>query len=131
MKREEFLQRAEKLLRQRRDELRRRVGSGISELQSGDQGNVQDHADAAAEDEFQLFMCSFAELGRHELAEIESALERLREGTYGICESCGKSIPIARLQAIPTAKMCVKCQQEWEKRKASGGDDEEEDEFAA
>jgi DnaK suppressor protein len=43
------------------------------------------------------------------LEQIASALERIKEGTYGICEECGKEIPEARLEAIPYAALCVRC----------------------
>jgi RNA polymerase-binding protein DksA len=43
------------------------------------------------------------------LERIESALERVEDGTYGECEECGAKIPKQRLLAIPYATMCVKC----------------------
>ena len=43
------------------------------------------------------------------VVEIDAALSRVDAGTYGICEACGKSIPKARLQAIPEATLCVAC----------------------
>ena len=46
-----------------------------------------------------------------ELQEINEALERIKEGTFGICENCGKAIPKARLRAIPYATLCVHCQE--------------------
>ena len=46
---------------------------------------------------------------RRLLFEIEDALLRVEEGTYGICEGNGESIPKARLKAIPWARYCVKC----------------------
>lgn len=44
-----------------------------------------------------------------ELAEIEYALKKIRRGTYGICEACGKRISLKRLRAFPTARYCLKC----------------------
>ena len=41
--------------------------------------------------------------------EIEAALARVDAGTYGTCESCGKPIPQARLEAVPEATLCVAC----------------------
>lgn len=46
---------------------------------------------------------------RLELQQIETTLQRLDEGTYGVCESCGKRIPVKRLQALPHASRCVVC----------------------
>jgi RNA polymerase-binding transcription factor DksA len=43
------------------------------------------------------------------LADIKHALERLEDGTYGWCEGCGVSIPFERLEAIPSARLCVAC----------------------
>lgn len=43
------------------------------------------------------------------LAKVEHALERIEKGEYGICESCGKPIPVARLEVLPYATLCVAC----------------------
>ncbi len=49
------------------------------------------------------------------LYEIEQALQRIKKGTYGVCEMSGKKIPQARLEAIPFARLTVECQAQWEK----------------
>lgn len=54
-----------------------------------------------------------------ELRRIDSALLRLSEGSYGVCEDCGQKIPEARLQAEPTAVRCVRCQELYERTHAS------------
>ncbi|MFD2613094.1 TraR/DksA C4-type zinc finger protein [Paenibacillus gansuensis] len=41
------------------------------------------------------------------LGEIDQALERMEEGTYGVCEECGKPIPYERLEAMPAARCCI------------------------
>ena len=43
------------------------------------------------------------------LTEVEHALEKLEQGTYGLCDCCGKPIPPARLEAIPDASLCLDC----------------------
>ncbi|HEY7648197.1 MAG TPA: TraR/DksA family transcriptional regulator [Methylomirabilota bacterium] len=48
--------------------------------------------------------------GRHLLDEIDAAQARLAAGTFGSCEGCRKAIPLARLRAMPTARLCVVCQ---------------------
>ena len=48
---------------------------------------------------------------RHTLEEVDAALERLENGTYGTCLSCGQPIAPARLEARPTATLCVSCAQ--------------------
>ena len=47
-----------------------------------------------------------------EIDDIDSALNKLKEGTYGVCEECGEDIPIKRLEAVPSASYCVFCQEE-------------------
>jgi len=49
------------------------------------------------------------------LRNIEDALERLEEGTYGYCEECGKPIGVKRLKALPFTRYCIKCQEMKEK----------------
>ena len=46
-----------------------------------------------------------------ELTEVDAALARLRDGSYGVCVDCGETIAAARLAAYPTATRCVECQQ--------------------
>jgi DnaK suppressor protein len=44
------------------------------------------------------------------LEQVNAALRRLDEATYGICADCGEPIPIERLEALPYATLCVRCQ---------------------
>jgi len=50
------------------------------------------------------------------LKEIEEALKRLEDGDFGKCEVCGDTIPKARLEVVPYARLCVRCKEEKEKR---------------
>ena len=50
-----------------------------------------------------------------ELCRVKDALEQMGKGTYGICEECGNKIPLVRLDAVPDATRCVKCQRQWER----------------
>ena len=47
--------------------------------------------------------------------QVERALERVREGAYGICEACGHRIPADRLKYQPAATRCVVCQSQWDR----------------
>ena len=62
------------------------------------------------------------EVLRRRLAEksraLAEAMERVREGTYGLCQACGGRIPRRRLEAMPMATLCVPCQ---EQREAAHG----------
>lgn len=54
---------------------------------------------------------------KEELSEIERALLKIKKGTYGVCEKCGKQIDLARLTAKPTAIYCLRDEREIEKKK--------------
>lgn len=54
-----------------------------------------------------------------ELHEIEEALVRIDDGDYGVCMDCGIDIDLARLDAMPTAKRCIRCQESFEKQHAT------------
>ncbi len=56
------------------------------------------------------------ENAEHVLADIDAALQRIEEGTYGICTNCGKQISEERLEARPWATLCIDCQRERERR---------------
>jgi DnaK suppressor protein len=43
------------------------------------------------------------------IADIDRALEKVGEGTYGVCDTCGEAIPAARLEALPATTKCVGC----------------------
>ncbi|MFH0924778.1 MAG: TraR/DksA family transcriptional regulator [bacterium] len=64
---------------------------------------------------------SYEVLNMHtkDLKAVEQALTKLKKGTYGICEECGKQIGTKRLQAIPSTSLCVNCQNENEKKGAA------------
>ncbi len=55
-----------------------------------------------------------------ELREVEAALARVAEGTYGECVDCGTNIPYARLAAFPSASRCIACQEKLEARDRRG-----------
>ena len=62
-------------------------------------------------------------LAEHEsnlLQEIDAALGRLEAGGYGLCASCGRDIPEARLRATPTVQTCIECQERIEKETHTG-----------
>ncbi|MFC1585605.1 TraR/DksA family transcriptional regulator [Fibrobacterota bacterium] len=77
---------------------------------SGDLSGVSYHlADQASEshDTEQAFRLASRE-GKY-LNFLELALRKVKDGTFGICVSCQKIIPRPRLEAVPTAKMCIEC----------------------
>jgi DnaK suppressor protein len=121
MPRKEVLDKLREVLLRRREALRRALDGDLSLLRELAQegGDVMDAAMDTAADEISS---QLAEVESRELNRIEEALERMREGQYGHCEGCEKPIPLARLQAVPYATMCIDCQRKSEK----GGFDSDE-----
>ncbi len=99
-----------------RDEIRvsEEAVSGLMR-DSGD-GAGDDQADVGTKNISREHEMSLADNAREMLTQTEHALERLDNGTYGLCESCGKAIGKARMQAFPRATLCVECKQRSERR---------------
>jgi RNA polymerase-binding transcription factor len=113
MARRDALLRLHKSLSARRAELRKRIGKELADLGGPDTASG-DSADAAFDASGEEISSQLAELEAKELAQVERALFRLKQGTYGICEACATKIPVARLNALPYSTLCVKCQREME-----------------
>lgn len=109
MTRKEFMKQVETILRKRRTALLRSVNDELQDMQTAEPFDVRDPIDAAVDDEFRSLATNLAELESRELERIEHAMQRLDDGTYGICEQCQRTIPLARLRVIPHASTCVKC----------------------
>jgi DnaK suppressor protein len=123
MARKEAMVSMRQILIKRRDALRQALAGDLSllkELRAQNSGDVVDAALDSAQDEISS---QLAEVESRELASIENALERMRDGKYGSCEGCNAKIPVARLNALPYATYCIDCQREAEKLgHAPGGD---------
>lgn len=59
---------------------------------------------------------SLLENARDLLDKVDRALAKIADGTYGVCESCGKAIEAARLKALPHASLCISCKRKEERR---------------
>ena len=84
--------------------------------QSSGDGAGDDQADAGSKTFEREQELSIANNRRDLLVQMERAMERLDKGTYGRCESCQQPIPKPRLQAFPSATLCVTCKQREERR---------------
>jgi DnaK suppressor protein len=89
---------------------------------------VQDHSvvrpdiiDRAVHEEQLSFALRIRERERLYGWKIKDALRRIEEGTYGICESCGEDIPMARLKARPDTNYCIDCKTRMEAQERSSG----------
>jgi DnaK suppressor protein len=121
MSRKDSINKMRDLLVTRRNALRKALAGDLSLLkqlreQSG--GDVVDAALDAAQDEISS---QLAEVESRELANIERALVRMKNGSYGECEICNGKIPLARLNALPYATSCIECQRAAETGGGAGG----------
>jgi len=115
MARKDALLKIQKTLLGRRTELHKRLGSQLADLGLGkSSAPTGDSADAAFGHTGEELASQLAELESRELAQIEHALHRIKQGKYGVCAGCGGRIPVGRLNILPYSTLCVKCQQEAE-----------------
>jgi DnaK suppressor protein len=104
-------------LRTKLHEERSRISS---ERLSDTAGEVRDSGDESAAVERTDLESAIIERDAVELREIDGALLRIEEGTYGDCVECGGEIEDARLDVYPTARRCSRCQNVLEKQYANG-----------
>jgi DnaK suppressor protein len=110
-------------LRDRAQQLREEVQRTRAKSLEENPSNVAERARDMEDDSFATLVVdtNLTEIERDvdELRMIDSALQRISAGTYGHCIDCGRDIPLARLQAEPTAERDVECQELYEKTHAS------------
>ena len=109
------LQRFNKLLAAQRDEIlgnARRAMSGDIHV---DPDDFPDEMDTASSEVNLQFTGRLREREQGLLSKIETALEKIENGTYGECLMCGEEIGAARLKARPVAELCIECKGEQEK----------------
>jgi DnaK suppressor protein len=106
------------LLREVRDELENSGNQHRIDLLNSEPGDSGDESLANALADFNL-----TTLDRHidGVRDVEAAFQRIRSGEYGVCIDCGDDIPFNRLQAYPTAKRCIVCQEKREREYAQEG----------
>jgi DnaK suppressor protein len=96
--------------------MRDRLTGQISALSDDSLKYIDDSSSDDRTDDFDReFALNLMSSEQDSVFEIDSALRRIKEGAYGFCDSCGCLIEKARLQALPFARACVKCQSAAEK----------------
>jgi RNA polymerase-binding protein DksA len=98
------------------DNLHEENSGSLTDL-SGEETAFDNHlGDTATETYDRELDYTLEENSEHVLAEIDAALKRIEDGTYGTCSNCGKQISEERLEALPWATLCIDCQRERERR---------------
>jgi DnaK suppressor protein len=106
------------LLREVRSELENSGNQHRIDLLNREPGDSGDESMASALADFNI---TIADRQVHGLRDIEAALQRVKNGEYGTCIDCGDDIAFTRLQAYPTAKRCIVCQEKRERLYAQAG----------
>ena len=104
-----------KRLEERQQSLRKMVSRTEEDGRIADQDAAQDIADRAASSYTKEFLFSQSNNDRQLLQMVETALQRIREGSFGECVSCGSEINPKRLEAVPWTRYCIECQEKLEK----------------
>lgn len=115
MARRDALLRLHKNLMNRAKSLRRVLAGELEDLRNAKlRDSSGDTADAAFDSGNEEIASQLAELEARELNQIDRALERMKQGTYGLCEFCQTKIPVARLNVLPYSTTCINCQRDME-----------------
>ena len=80
-------------------------------------GDFPDPTDRASLESDRNFLLRIKDRERKLITKVKEALERIDNGTYGICESCGKPISEKRLMARPVTTECIECKTEEEQKR--------------
>ena len=113
------IERMKALLLERRRNLLQGVEHNLS-YQSSPGATKGDSSDLAANALDSDTAMQLAESGSSELAQIDEALKKIDEDTYGQCEACNAEIPWGRLEAVPYATLCVACKERQERTGTTG-----------
>ena len=118
--REQEIEKIKQQLLEMREEIINRLQKAKEENQKG-QRDIGDQGDAATDAINRETSLALENRDLEVLREIDYALKKMENGTYGICESCGDEIPIERLKVLPFARYCLECQEDIEREQSKTG----------
>jgi DnaK suppressor protein len=113
--RKEFLKQAADTLLETKKQLMREMQGRVKEETEGVKDEGRDTYDLASDERDREINFILNDREREKLLAIDEALQRIKDKTYGICESCEGEIQLGRLKVLPFTRLCVKCQEENEK----------------
>lgn len=115
------LKRFRQLLLEKKGSLLKNAQRTLDEGMTVDANDLPDEMDLASTEYLQSF--TFRLRGREKtfLKKIDLALNKIEEGTFGVCDECGEDISIKRLQARPETTLCIRCKEDQEKAEKAFG----------
>jgi DnaK suppressor protein len=93
----------------------REISEDLKEGREGAKDDGMDTYDLASEERDREISFILSDREREKLQAIEDSIQRIDDGSYGICDSCDAEIAAGRLEALPFTRLCVNCQAEREK----------------
>ncbi|HNR13008.1 MAG TPA: RNA polymerase-binding protein DksA [Thermodesulfobacteriota bacterium] len=112
---EEKLEYFKNILNQWLEDLRAEAGDTVKDM-SGKGGLFPDPVDRASLESDRNFLLRVRDRERKLMLKIQEALQRIEDGTFGICEQCGCEISEGRLEARPVTTFCIECKEEQENK---------------
>ena len=113
--RKDFLKNAAETLLEMKEQLHREMQVRVKGETEGVKDDGRDTYDLASDERDREINFILNDREREKLHAIDEALERIKDKTYGICESCEGEIQLGRLKVLPFTRLCVRCQEENEK----------------
>ena len=117
--RKKFLEAARENLLAMKQKLLGEIDSELRAEREGNKDEGMDTYDLASEERDREINFILSDRERVKLLQIDDALQRLDDGNYGVCESCGLEIGEERLTAMPFSRLCRDCQQDQEREAKS------------
>jgi DnaK suppressor protein len=115
------LKRYKKMLEDSKTALLESAKKTLVEESSFDTDDLPDEIDQASSEYAQSMVFRLRDREKFLLQKIEKALQRIEDGTFGICERCEEDISPKRLEARPVTTLCIRCKEEQEKKERSYG----------
>src|SRR5258705_8952861 len=113
--RREFLKQASEMLQDMKRDLSKEMQERVKGETEGVKDEGRDTYDLASDERDREINFILNDREREKLVAIDEPLQRIKEKSYGVCESCEGEIQLGRLKVLPFTRLCVKCQEENER----------------
>lgn len=115
------LKRFKKILEDSRTAILAKARKTMEEESNFDTDDLPDEIDQASSEYAQSMAFRLLDREKLLLAKINKAIQRITDGTFGLCERCEEPISLKRLEARPVTTLCIRCKEEQEKKEKSYG----------
>jgi DnaK suppressor protein len=109
-----YLEQIRQLLQDKKKALTDHLQTELSELERPEKRHRSDLEEMASDTHDTDSLCQIMDIEATQITQIDLALRKIDNGTYGVCEDCGDEISLARLEALPFASQCIACKRKSE-----------------